>query len=259
MSDDSIEYFVYHDNEVQGPLTKTQIKRLLRKGGITGETLCAVDGGSQWAPVSALFAATTPTDEEDSLIDEGVAWGSASSVFFGFIGILCLGGVVLQQEEGFWFVAMAALVALISGIYAILRGRSRETGPMDSKLALGGIAAGCIALMAGTWLPLALNASEPLAEKDPKDPAEITSETPEKPILTDQEPSIPDTLAPPNTGVIDTGPPPPVTPPPVEGTGVIDARQFAPINPVAPPKPLVPGGNGGVQPFPAPPAPPATP
>ena len=148
MSDDSIEYFVYCDDEIQGPLTRSQIKRLLRKGGINGETLCAIDGGSQWAPVSTLFSSQKSTKSPSSTIEkpgEGrVAYGAAISMFCGFLGVLCLGGVVLKQSWGFWFVAAAALLALASGVFTIMQGRNREPGPHDSPLALGGIAAGCM-------------------------------------------------------------------------------------------------------------------
>ena len=133
MSDDSIEYFVYCDDEIQGPLTRSQIKRLLRKGGINGETLCAIDGGSQWAPVSTLFSSQKSTKSPSSTIEkpgEGrVAYGAAISMFCGFLGVLCLGGVVLKQSWGFWFVAAAALLALASGVFTIMQGRNREPGP----------------------------------------------------------------------------------------------------------------------------------
>lgn len=262
MSDDSIEYFVYHDDEIQGPLTRSQLKRLLRKGGITGETLCAVDGGTQWAPVSALFNAKAPAETPAAPVEGRIAYGAAISMFFGFLGVLCLGGVVLKQEWGFWLVAVAALVALASGVFTILRGRNREPGPHDSPLALGGIAAGCIALMAGTWLPSALLASEPKPAEEPAGKApEIQKDNPAT--------QVPATLVPPNGGIIDTG-----------GTGtpngIIDTGAPAtppdpiavtpptPIAPITPPAPVTPPnrplpGPGGVQPFPAPPPPTAIP
>ena len=278
MSDDSIEYFVYCDDEIQGPLTRSQIKRLLRKGGINGETLCAIDGGSQWAPVSKLFSSQKSTKSPSSTIEkpgEGrVAYGAAISMFCGFLGVLCLVGVVLKQSWGFWFVAAAALLALASGVFTIMQGRNREPGPHDSPLALGGIAAGCIALMAGTWLPSTLHASAPKAEdaESEKTPAAVQDTT---------DPQVPATLLPPGDppgggiidvnqpggplppgGIIDTGgptPPPtgsPATPATPEPPTPAPAQPgvITPPAPIAPPSRPLPG-PGGVQPFPAPPVP----
>lgn len=49
-------FALYINNEVRGPLTEFEVQDLINEGKVNAETLCAVDGATDWEPLSNHFA-----------------------------------------------------------------------------------------------------------------------------------------------------------------------------------------------------------
>ncbi len=165
-------YFIFHQEQVQGPLSREQVERLLAKGAIDPATLCATDNAEQWLPVEHVLQCGLDgeADESSSDIDSANAVGhsAAASVFFGVLGVLCLGVVVLHRHWGFSLLAGATILAIGCGTLTLLRGSARARGRYDSGLAMGGITAGGLALLTGSFLVFAVHANPaPELQADP--------------------------------------------------------------------------------------------
>ena len=204
-------YFLFHQDQVQGPLSLDQVQRLLAKGAIGPDTLCAIENAEQWLPVEHVLATTqAPAAAAAQLEDaeaQPIAYVAAASVFFGVAGVLCLGVVALHRHWGFSLLAAATILAIGFGALTLMRGRTRSRCRYDNGLAVGGIAAGGLALLTGSFLVFAVNAQEPDASstEGAPTPAAVQKNGATQPQQPAAQPAAqaPEIQEPPAAGVVD--------------------------------------------------------
>lgn len=151
-----MNFYVYQDDQLQGPFTARQLHDLVVANEIDPELLCAPDGAQEWKTISEVLSPVLP-EKEETVVEEdttslNIARPALVAQALGFLSLLCLGMVVLHRQMGFYVLAALAVPAVMCGAWALVQIRREGPTTAGNGLALGGMIAAVTSLLAGAWL-----------------------------------------------------------------------------------------------------------
>ena len=151
-----MNFYVYQDDQLQGPFTARQLHDLVVANEIDPELLCAPDGAQEWKTISEVLSPVLPEKEgtvaEEDTTSPNIARPALVAQALGFLSLLCLGMVVLHRQMGFYALAVLAVPAVMCGAWARVQIRREGPTTAGNGLALGGMIAAVTSLLAGAWL-----------------------------------------------------------------------------------------------------------
>jgi hypothetical protein len=118
-----MDYYVESGSDPQGPISESEIQRMLDAGSISENTLCAEAGGSEWVRVGQLFKKkkaekTLPpidlnpkTKSADLIctrcwtVGVGVKWNAGGVVIEFFIYLLGVIAPIVMEDSRLWSVS----------------------------------------------------------------------------------------------------------------------------------------------------------
>jgi hypothetical protein len=170
-----MDFYIYRDQQLQGPFTARQLHDLVVANELDPEILCAPDGAQEWKTIgevlSPVLSAKDEADSPDVLDALPIARPALIAQALGFLSLLSLGLVVLHRQMGFYALAALAVPAVIAGTLALVQ--IRKQGTAGNGLALGGLVAAVASLLAGAWL--AFSVLNPASSPDATPPADSAS------------------------------------------------------------------------------------
>ena len=151
-----MDFYVYQDDQLQGPFTARQLHDLVVANEIDPELLCAPDGAKEWKAISEVLSPVLPEKKEvvstEALEAPPIPQPALVAQALGFLSLLCLGMVVLHRQMGFYALASLAVPAVMCGAWALVQIRRQGPTTAGNGLALGGMIAAVTSLLAGAWL-----------------------------------------------------------------------------------------------------------
>ena len=151
-----MDFYVYQDDQLQGPFTARQLHDLVVANEIDPELLCAPDGAKEWKAISEVLSPVLPEKKEvvstEALEAPPIPQPALVAQALGFLSLLCLGMVVLHRQMGFYALAALAVPAVMCGAWALVKIRRQGPTTAGNGLALGGMIAAVASLLAGAWL-----------------------------------------------------------------------------------------------------------
>ena len=151
-----MDFYVYQDDQVQGPFKARQLHDLVVANEIDPELLCAPDGAREWKTINEALSPVLPEKEETVAEEDTTSLNIARPALvaqaLGFLSLLCLGMVVLHRQMGFYALAVLAVPAVMCGAWALVQIRREGPTTAGNGLALGGMIAAVTSLLAGAWL-----------------------------------------------------------------------------------------------------------
>ncbi|SVE51418.1 uncharacterized protein METZ01_LOCUS504272, partial [marine metagenome] len=140
-----VDFYVYQDDQVQGPFKARQLHDLVVANEIDPELLCAPDGAREWKTINEALSPVLPEKEEtvaeEDTISLNIARPALVAQALGFLSLLCLGMVVLHRQMGFYALAALAVPAVMCGAWALVQIRRQGPTTAGNGLALGGMIA----------------------------------------------------------------------------------------------------------------------
>ncbi len=170
-----MDFYVYRDNQLEGPFTSRQLHDMMVADEIDPELLCAPDGAQEWKSISEVLSPVL-SEKREAVAPEilPIARPALCAQALGFLSLLCIGMVVLHRQTGFYALAAMAVPAVICGAWALVQIRRQGPSASGNGLALGGMIAAVTSLLVGAWLAFGvlpvstLELDSPFPEADAK-------------------------------------------------------------------------------------------
>ena len=110
-----MDFYVYRDNQLEGPFTSRQLHDMMVADEIDPELLCAPDGAQEWKSISEVLSPVL-SEKREAVAPEilPIARPALCAQALGFLSLLCIGMVVLHRQTGFYALAAMAVPAVIT-------------------------------------------------------------------------------------------------------------------------------------------------